>query len=90
MSRGRNRYGNPEDEPDFTPMQVRQRVAAFVIQRHVPPEDAINLRARRLRSAIVHTQRALKEHPDLTARQFGWAWYFLQDQMVRHAHVHIP
>ena len=81
--RERDHQDDPEMWPDFEPDEVRRRFKGYL--KRNPQEDAANLRARRLRSAVVHTQRVLKEHPDITAQRFGWAWFFLQDQVVCHA-----
>ncbi|VDC02220.1 unnamed protein product [Peniophora sp. CBMAI 1063] len=79
----RQNFGSPEEQPDITTSQIGARLEAWLHSWKGPPlEDAANLRARRLRSAVAHIHRALVNQPEMSSLQFAQAWRFLRDQVA--------
>lgn len=79
-------FGDPNDEPDFSYMIVKERVNAFLRDSRADRGGAglqLNtLLMRRLRSAIQHIHRGLQEHA-ISSAHFGHAWKLLRKALVR-------
>lgn len=82
-------YGDPADQPDFTPDNVRRRVTDFLADKRNTRRGGFGIKLstlllRRLRSAVLHITAALREF-DVSYEAFAHVWKFVRDLIVRNS-----